>query len=233
MTTSTGKSAFRRGLIDGLPFVLTGAPFGLVFGVAATEAGMNLIQTMGMSVLVIGGASQFTALAQMQAGAPMALVLAAALLVNLRMAIYSAALAPQLGGAPLWQRALGAYLLVDNAYAVANAEYARQPARPIGWKMAYYFGGALPVCVSWYVATLVGALAGQAIPDAWALDFAVPIAFIALLAPLLRTLAQLAAVMTSVITVLALAALPYNTELLVAAVLGMIAGAQVERRGRG
>ncbi len=160
----------------------------------------------------------------------MVLVLAAALLVNLRMAIYSAALAPHLGAAPLWKRATAAYLMVDNAYAVAIAEYTRAPERPVAWKMAYYFGGALPVCGAWYAATLVGALTGQAIPDSWSLDLAVPIAFIALLAPLVRNLAQLAAVMTSVVAALALAAMPYNTELLVAAALGMLVGAEVERR---
>jgi predicted branched-subunit amino acid permease len=78
--------------------------------------------------------------------------------------------------------------------------------------------------------TLVGALAGQAIPPEYALDFAVPIAFIAVIAPLMRTLPHLVAALTSIAGTLALTPLPYNTGLLVAAVLAMAAGAETERR---
>jgi predicted branched-subunit amino acid permease len=230
VTTSTGKSAFRRGFLDGLPFVLTGAPFGLLFGVVATEAGLKLYESMSMSVLVIAGASQLTALAQMQEQAPVLLVIAAALAVNLRMAIYSAALAPHIGGAPFWQRALAAYILVDNAYATSIAEYEKRPEQPVAVKMAYFFGTALPVWVAWYLSTLAGALIGRGVPDSWALDFALPVAFLAILAPMVRTLAHLVAALVSLAASLALAVLPFNTELLVAAVLAMMAGAEVERR---
>ena len=71
---------------------------------------------------------------------------------------------------------------------------------------------------------------GGTIPPEYGLDFAVPIAFLAILAPMLKTLAHLAAALTSLVVALALAAMPYNTELLVAAVLAMMAGAEVERR---
>jgi predicted branched-subunit amino acid permease len=76
--------------------------------------------------------------------------------------------------------------------------------------------------------TVVGALLGQKIPPAFALDFALPITFIAILAPMLRTLAHVAAAVTSIVAALALAPLPYNTGLLVAAALAMAAGARTE-----
>ena len=71
---------------------------------------------MGFSVLLIAGASQFTALQQMLDGAPVWIVLAAALTVNLRMAMYSAAMIPHFGDAPLWQRLLIAFFNVDQSY---------------------------------------------------------------------------------------------------------------------
>jgi 4-azaleucine resistance transporter AzlC len=230
VTTSTGKSVLGRGIIDGLPFVLTAAPFGFLFGLVGTEAGLNLVEVMSMAVLVIAGAAQFTALAQMQDAAPVLLVVVAALAVNLRMAIYSAALAPHLGAAPLWQRAVAAYILVDNAYATGIAEFERRPDQPVATKMAYYFAAALPVWIAWYASTLAGALLGGNVPPEYGLDFAVPIAFLAILAPMLKTLAHLAAALTSLVVALALVAMPYNTELLVAAALAMMAGAEVERR---
>jgi 4-azaleucine resistance transporter AzlC len=230
VTTSTGKSVLGRGIIDGLPFVLTAAPVGFLFGLVGTEAGLNLVEVMSMAVLVIAGAAQFTALAQMQDAAPVLLVVVAALAVNLRMAIYSAALAPHLGAAPLWQRAVAAYILVDNAYATGIAEFERRPDQPVAAKMAYYFAAALPVWIAWYASTLAGALLGGNVPPEYGLDFAVPIAFLAILAPMLKTLAHLAAALTSLVVALALVAMPYNTELLVAAALAMMAGAEVERR---
>jgi 4-azaleucine resistance transporter AzlC len=230
VTTSTGKSVLGRGIIDGLPFVLTAAPFGFLFGLVGTEAGLNLVEVMSMAVLVIAGAAQFTALAQMQDAAPVLLVVVAALAVNLRMAIYSAALAPHLGAAPLWQRAVAAYILVDNAYATGIAEFERRPDQPVATKMAYYFAAALPVWIAWYASTLAGALLGGNVPPEYGLDSAVPIAFLAILAPMLKTLAHLAAALTSLVVALALVAMPYNTELLVAAALAMMAGAEVERR---
>ena len=105
MPASTRKSPFAAGFLQGLPFVAVIVPFGMLFGVVGTEAGMDLAQVMAMTVLVIAGASQFTAVQLMTDNAPILLVLAASLTVNLRMAMYSAALVPHIGQAPLGLRA--------------------------------------------------------------------------------------------------------------------------------
>ena len=98
-------------------------PFAMLFGVVATEAGLPLAQVMGMSFLVIAGAAQFTALQFMADNAPVLVIIASALAVNLRMAMYSAAITPHLGPEPFWKRALIAYFLVDQTYALAFEEY--------------------------------------------------------------------------------------------------------------
>jgi len=233
MASSTTKSAFWGGIKDGAPFILAASPFGLVFGVLATEAGLDLVQVMSMSVLVIAGASQFAALTQMQENAPVLMVLAAALAVNMRMAMYSAALAPHLGDAPLWQRAVAAYILVDNSYAVAAAKFEEQPQHSVAWKMTYYIGCAIPVWIFWYAATLTGAVIGQAIPADWALDFVVPLAFLAIVAPMLKTLAHLGAALTSIVAALVLSFMPFQSGLLIAAGLAMLVGSEIERRMEG
>jgi 4-azaleucine resistance transporter AzlC len=230
MTSSTAKSTFWRGIGDGLPFVLAAGPFGFLFAVLATEAGMDIYQVMVMSVFVIAGASQFAALAQMQEAAPVVFVLFAALAVNMRMAMYSASLAPHMRGAPLWQRALAAYILVDNSYAVAITEFERAPEQARARKILYYFGCSIPVWIAWYAATFAGAIVGKTLPIGIPIDFAVPIAFLSILAPLLRTVSHLAAAGVSVVVMLSLWWLPYNSGLIVAALLAMITGVQVERR---
>ena len=76
MSTTTSNSAFRQGVLAGLPFSVFAIPFATLFGVVATEAGLNIAQTMGFSVLVIAGASQFTAIQLMSENAPVWLTLA-------------------------------------------------------------------------------------------------------------------------------------------------------------
>ncbi len=230
---SSPKTTYLGGVLDGLPFVLVVVPFAALFGVVATEAGLGLAEVMGFSVLIIAGAAQFAALQLMQEGAPVLIILSVALAVNLRMAMYSAALVPYLGAAPLWKRALVAYLLVDQSYVLAQAKYETRPDLGISGRLAYFFGVVTPVAPAWYAATLAGALLGQAVPPGLALDFAVPITFLAMIAPMLRSLAHVSAALVSVAAALALAWMPFGTGLLLAALLAMAAGAEVERRRQG
>ncbi|WP_102226731.1 AzlC family ABC transporter permease [Acidimangrovimonas sediminis] len=223
------RSHYLRGLRDGAPFIFVVAPFGMLFGMVATEAGLPLTQVMGFSVLVIAGAAQFAALQLMKTDATTAIVLATALAVNLRMAMYSAAMAPHLGAAPIWKRAVMAYFLVDQTYAASALEFERHPSATLSQKIAFFAGVATFACLPWYGATYLGATLGSRVPPELALDFAMPITFLAMIAPMMRTAAHVAAVAVSVAAALVFAFLPYNLGLLVAAVLAMAAGARVEQ----
>ena len=223
------RSAFWSGFRDCSPFILVVAPFGLLFGVVATEAGLNLLETMTMTFLVIAGAAQFTALALLEDQAPTIVVIIAALAVNLRMAMYSAALIPHLGKSPLGMRAIASYFMVDQTFAVSIKKYEQQPAWSVPKKMAYFFGCASSIVPFWYSFTLIGALVGQSIPKEYSLDFAIPICFISITAPMMRSLPHLAAAIVSVLLAILLAWMPYNLWLLVAAIIAMMVGAQTER----
>ena len=228
MSKSTAKNHYWEGFRAGVPFVLVVVPFGLLFGVVATEAGLTAVQTMAFSSVVFAGASQFAALQLMVEDAPMLIVIATALAVNLRMAMYSASLALWLGDAPLWKRALVAYVNVDQSYAVSINRYEDQPDLTLSQRIAFFSGAVTPVCPLWVVATGFGIWLGDGIPDWMALDFAVPICFLAIIAPMMRTLAHMLAAVTSIVMALLLAGLPYNLGLLVAAALAMMVGAQIE-----
>ena len=230
MRTTTRNSAFLRGARDGAPFLLVIIPFALLFGVVATEAGLSIAETMGFTVLVIAGAAQFTAVQLLTENAPVWVVLATSLAVNLRMAMYSAALTPHLGAAPLWQRALVAYFNVDQSFATASLQYERDPGMSVAAKVAYFLGTVSHIAPMWYLFTWLGGVAGAAIPPGLALDFALPITFLALVAPALRTLAHVAAALVAVIVALLAAGLPPGTGILLAGLFGMLAGAEVERR---
>jgi predicted branched-subunit amino acid permease len=224
----TTRQAFWRGYLDCAPFILIVVPYSMLFGVVARDAGLDILQTMAMSVLVIAGASQFTAVALLQEQAPVFIALAAALAVNLRMAMYSAALVPHIGHASLGLRAIMAYLMVDQAFAVAVRTYEDRPEMTPPTKVAYYFGCMALICPFWYGFTLIGALVGQAIPTAFSLDFAVPVCFIALTAPLMRSGPHVLAALVAGIAALAFAWVPWSLGLLIAAALGVFVGGQAE-----
>lgn len=228
MSISNSQPYFWAGFRDALPFVLVAAPFAFLFGVLATEAGLSVFETLAFSIVVIAGAAQFTALQLMEENAPTLVVLASALAVNLRMAMYSASITPHLGGVPFWYRAIAAYFLVDQAYALSIVKYEDAPDLTRAQKLAYFFGTVAPVCPLWYVFTLVGAVVGRSLPETWAIDFIMPLAFLAMVGPLLRTPAHMVAAFVSVSTALICVGLPYNLGLLVAGALGMIAGAHTE-----
>ncbi|MEQ5872340.1 AzlC family ABC transporter permease [Sagittula sp. NFXS13] len=223
-------SSFWRGVRDGLPFLLVVGPFALLFGVIATEAGLNVLETLSFSVVVIAGAAQFTALQLLSENTPVVVVLASALAVNLRMAMYSASITPHLGALPLWKRVITAYFLVDQTYAAAALDYEKHPNQTLAQKFAYFMGVVLPICPPWYVFTLVGAWLGNAVPEGLGIDFVLPLAFIAMLGPSLRTGAHRVAATVGGVAALVFAFLPYNLGLIAGALLGMMAGAEFERR---
>lgn len=228
MSTTTSKTAFWRGIRDSAPFTLVAGPFALLFGVIATEAGLNLFEVMTFSLAVIAGAAQFTALQLMQENAPTVVVIISALAVNLRVAMYSAALTPYLGRAPMWQRAFAAYLLVDQSYALSHQKFEAEPAMTVSERMGYYMGTCMLVMSVWYGASLAGAIIGNALPPQIPIDFALPIAFLAMVAPALRTLPHVIAAFTAVVVSLFASAVPWSLGLIIAGAAGMIAGAQAE-----
>lgn len=228
MPATTTKSAFLAGVRDGLPFIVMVVPFAMLFGVVAIEAGLTLAQTMGFTILVIAGASQFAALQLMVENAAIGFILLAALAVNLRMAMYSAALAPHLGGAPLWQRLLVGYLNFDQSYMASVARYDDTLDMPLSDKVAFFLGVAAAITPFWCSFTLVGALIGAAIPESYQIEFIIPIAFLSMVAPMIKSLAHVAAAFVSAVVALLLVWMPSGSGLLVAAVCAMGTGVMVE-----
>jgi 4-azaleucine resistance transporter AzlC len=217
---------FRRGVRDVAPLLLGVAPFGVVAGIAAVNAGLDPVQAVGMSVVVFAGAAQLAALELLGADAPIAVVVVTAVVINLRMLMYSASIAPYFREfAARWKATLS-YVLTDQAYALSVSSY-RTDGRVD--RKAYYLGTAVTLWAVWQVTTVAGVVLGTGIPEAWGLEFAVPLVFLALLVPAMedRT-TSLAAVVGGVVAV-AGAGLPLNLGLLVGATVGIVAGLGAER----
>jgi predicted branched-subunit amino acid permease len=228
-------SSFARGARHALPFLVVIVPFAMMFGLVASKAGLNLTEITAFSLTVFAGASQIAAVQLLQDHAPVWVILVTSLAVNLRLMMYSMALSPHFGSAPLGIRAAMAYFRIDQSYALSELEFDRRRSLTLAEKTAYFFGTVSPLFPVWIGSAIAGAQMGRAIPPQFALDFAVPITFLAMTAPSVRSVAHLAAGMVAVGVTLALLWLPYGTGLIVGAAAGMTVGACLEvwqeRRG--
>lgn len=224
----TPRQSMWHGIIHSIPFMLVLAPFGLLFGVVATSAGFNLAQTTGSSVLVLAGASQFTAVQLITDHAPVWLVITSSLAVNLRMAMYSASIVPWLGEASQMSRAAIAYSLIDQTYVMSFEYFQNTPKLSLRQRLGYFSGTAIGTCGPWIIFSFIGSVTSRVIPTDIPLDFAIPITFISMIAPALRTPAHITAATVSVISSLMLTRLPAGVGTILAALLAMFAGAIVE-----
>jgi 4-azaleucine resistance transporter AzlC len=220
-------AAFRRGVRDVSPLLLGVAPFGIVAGIAAVEAGLTLPQALGMSVIVFAGASQLAAIELIGQGTPLSIIVLTAVVINLRMLMYSASIAPYLTSLPTRVRSGLAYLLTDQAYALSISRYRDGDSTD---RVAYYLGVAVTLWVVWQSTTVAGALVQAGIPSSLGLDFAVPLVFLALLVPAMEDGPTIVAGLVGGTVATVGAGLPLNLGLLVGATVGIGAGLLAERR---
>ncbi|TAK39281.1 MAG: branched-chain amino acid ABC transporter permease [Betaproteobacteria bacterium] len=222
------RAAVAAGTRASLPVLLGIAPFGMICGVAMVAGGIPPLSAVLMSVLVFAGASMLAATQLLAAGAPVALVVLTAFFVNLRFMMYSASMRLHLGAVPVGWRLLAACMLADNPYALSLARFADHPADRD--KLAFFLGAAAPVWLCWQLAVILGVLVGARLPVTWQLEFAAPLAFIAISVPLLRDRAMIAAAAAAGVTVVLAHGLPLRLGLMLAALAGIAAGLLMERK---
>ena len=214
------RSEFRRGVRDVIPLLLGIVPFGFIAGIATVNAGLGLPEALGLSVIVFAGAAQLAALELIGRDAPLAIVVVTAVVINLRMLMYSASIAPHFRTLSNRTKAAVAYLLTDQAYALAIARYREGSARPV----AYYFGVAATLWVIWQLATISGVVLGTSVPESLGLEFAVPLVFLALLVPAMEDGPTTVAGIFGGLVAVGAAGLPLNLGLLVGGAVGIVAG---------
>ena len=218
---------FTLGVRDEAPILLGVAPFGMIYGVMAVNAGITPVAAQAMSSVLFAGASQFI-LAKLCTGATSVFVMVmTAFVVNLRHALYSASVAPYTTSLSLHWRLLLSYLLTDEAYAVTIRHYrAHGVSRFRHW---YFFGAGITLWLTWQLSSAVGIFLGSQIPSGWGLDFTLPLTFIAIVVPLIEDRAMLACAAVAGVSALFLLFLPMKLGLLLSALAGIIAGIWSDR----
>lgn len=221
-----GRRAFGRGFRALAPLWLGVVPFGVAYAVIARDAGLSLLETQALSVLVFAGSAQVSAAGLFGRGAGGVEIVLTTFLLNVRHVLYGLSLARRV---PMdgRRRAVGAYFLTDEAYGVAIASGAST--------FPFLLGAELSLFLTWNLATLGGALLGGVIPDPARIgvDFVFPIAFLALLVPLLHRRVELLVAAAAGAAAWALShELPGGLPILAAGVGGALLGAFLTRGER-
>lgn len=193
-------------------------------------SGLTPLQTIFMSSILFGGASQVVFAQLWATGAPPVFVGTSVSVINLRHIFYSASVAPYLRHLSLSWRIVLSYFLTDEAYAVSIKYFLEKPANT--FKHFYLLGAGVTLWIFWQISTVVGVFASATIPKELSLGFAIPLTFIAIIAPTIRTRPDLLACATSGWLALAGRGLPWNSGLVIAAIGGVLAGWLLQRINR-
>lgn len=217
------RAIVRDGIAVG---VATGA-YGISFGAVSVASGLDVWQTCALSLLVFTGASQFALVGVLGAGGTALFGALTGLMLGVRNLLYGLRLAPMLGWSG-WRRSAAAHLVIDESTAMTLTRETQPEAR------AGFLSTGLSVFVLWNAATVLGALAGEAMGDPrdYGLDAAVGAAFLGLLWPRLHSGPnRVAALLAAGVALAVMPVAPAGIPVLAAAVVAL--GMGLWRRGGG
>jgi 4-azaleucine resistance transporter AzlC len=229
MSLQSRRSEFWKGVRDTLPLVIGAIPFGIIFGTLSSQTGLSAAGTIGMSLFVFAGASQFIATGLVGAGTVWPMIVLTTFVVNFRHLLYTATLLPNLKNLPRYWQAILAFGMTDETFAVAVGRWRHADQSP--YKHWYQLGSMLFMYTNWNICTIVGLVAGRMLSGigGWGLDFAMVAAFIGMVLPYLKDKPNYICVLTAGLSALAFHGLPHKLGLIAAAIVGIGAGVAAER----
>ena len=207
-----------------VPLVIGAIPFGIIFGTLAQSSGLSFAGAIAMSALVFAGSAQFITLGLLSVKTALPIILLTTFVVNLRHLLYSLSLIPYVQRLSAFWRVIIGFWLTDEVFAVAINRYHRRD-RSV-YKHWYYLGAATLMYSNWLICTVIGLSVGHLIPNAanYGLDFAMSVTFIGMIIPYLKNKPMVVTVICSGIMALVAQNLPYQSGLMVAASVGIMAG---------
>ena len=219
---------FLKGIIDVSPLMIPVIPFGLIFGVLAIDVGFTPVQTMGMSLIVFGGASQIVLLQLFSGGASSLVIISSVGAVNSRHLLYGAVVSEHLSDLKLIWKIVISYFLIDQAFAISNQYFKKTKERN---KYFHLVGGGATCWIIWQSTTLLGIILGSAIPEKLGLSFAVPLTFLALLVNDFRKFINVIVIVVSgLVATFGYNFIPFKAYIIVAALTGLFTAMILTRK---
>ena len=194
--------------------------YGISFGALSSAAGLSLLQTQFLSLVMFSGGSQFAFIGVI-AGVGVSGVIPAILsawLLGIRNGFYALRLSGVLA-VPYTLKAIAAQLTIDESNAVSASQTNSKDS-----KLGFWLTGAA-VFVFWNLFTFVGALLGSNVgdPAQFGLDAAAAAAFLGLLWPGLKNLhSNLVALFAVVFTLALVPFVPNGLPVIVAGPLAVL-----------
>ncbi len=176
---SAQKLNTRQGLKDGLPIGLGYLSVSFAFGVQASILGIPFFMSVLMSMTNLTSAGQLAGLTVIAAAGSILEIILTQLIINARYFLMSITLAQKIDGSFSFKhRLLCSAFITDEIFAVASSK-----TTPVNKK--YFYGLIILPYFGWALGTLLGALAGGALPTfiTNALGIALYAMFIAIIVP--------------------------------------------------
>ena len=223
------RSLFIAGSVDALPLVLAAAPVAIIYGALALANGLSAEATLGMSLFVFAGSSQFIAASLVGTDLSIWVIILTTFVVNLRHALYSTHLMGHFAHLPTAKRAPLAFIMTDEAFATTVNRLNQAGSQGL---LSYYTGAALCLYVLWAIFTALGIFAGQAIPSLgdWGLEVAMAVAFTGVVVASLSDRAQWACAATAGVCMCFTYSWPNQLGLLFSAFVAIGVGMLLTRR---
>jgi 4-azaleucine resistance transporter AzlC len=226
---SVPQQEFLSGARDTLPLLIGAFPFGLIYGAVASTSGLSMTAAAAMSALVFAGSAQFIAVGLVSAHTPVAVIVLTTFIVNLRHMLYSATLLPYLKDLPQKWKIPLAFWLTDETFAVTAHRFQKNDSSAC--RHWYQLGSSIAMYLNWQFWCFLGLILGSRIPDAqgWGLDVAMPVTFIGMIIPFVKTIPVAVCVLTAGAASLLTLALPYKLGIVVSACAGIASGLMAQR----
>lgn len=218
------RTTWRDGFVDAVAFLPSTTILGVIFGASVGSVGLSGPGAILMSALVFSGAGQFAALPLWPQGG--AVIVLSVFVLSLRFSLITASMAPMLVGASRLRRAILAYCVTDENYALAVTRGGGHLAP------AYLVGSWIPLYLGWLIGTAIGVLVGAQVPAGWLgpLKAVFPLVFL-VLTVLLCTAVRLAivAVLGGVLSIVSAAVLPPAWSVIGAGLTASLIGLLLDR----
>jgi len=205
------------------------AAWGLVTGVAMVKGGLSVPLALFMSLAVFAGSAQLAAVPLMTVGAPLWVIWATALCVNLRFVIFSAQWRPFFKRLPLGRRLALGFFSADLIYVLFMKRF--QEARDDEGQLEYFCGGAAVNWAAWQLPSIAGILLADVIPTEWGLGFAGVLALLGLACSLVSDKATALAALVAGAAAVAAFALPFKLHIVVAIAAAVCVGLMIDGGG--
>ena len=213
-----------KGIVDVSPLMIPVLPFGIIYGVIGMDLGIGPYMTLGLSIIIFGGASQIVLLQLFSGGASSLVILSSVGAVNARHVLYGAVLSEHLSSLKLSWKIILSYVMTDQAFAVSN-NYFKKNNRDSN-QHYHLLGSGFTCWTIWQLSTILGIVLGSIVPEELGLSFTISLTFLALLISDFRKFKNIIVMIVSgLVATIGYNIIPFKAYIIVAALTALIVAA--------